>query len=179
MVYAGTVMEIEPRKTYVLTMDYQLVALKTREDYMVGQYVVFARKDMYHRFLKNTPSVAVLATVAAAFLLLLGTAFLFNSYRQESKNVSADSSFDTSFAALVSVDINPSIELKLNSEGLIVDAYARNEEGTKVLASLDLKTMPLTDGVNAIISSSRELGYLTEETDVILVSAALSPDSTG
>ena len=47
MIYAGTIIEINNNKTYVFTMDYSVVTLRTKKDYFLGQQVTFSKKDKY------------------------------------------------------------------------------------------------------------------------------------
>lgn len=50
MIYAGTIIEISNKKTYVFTMDYDVVIIKTKKGFFLGQNVTFKKKDKYELF---------------------------------------------------------------------------------------------------------------------------------
>lgn len=167
MVYAGTIIEISNKKTYVFTMDCGVVALRTREEYILGQQITFTKRNKYPELL-HTASMKTLA-IAAAFVLVIASAVTAGSIFHGNEQ----SGFDTVCTALVSVDINPSIEISINKEEQIVSAQAKNEDGIELLSNLDLTQMRLVDGVNEIIAAAKEMGYIDESKKVVLVSAAL------
>jgi len=110
--------------------------------------------------------------IAAAFVLLIASAVTTASVFHNQHG-----GFDTVCTALVSVDINPSIEISINKEEQIVSVQAKNEDGIKLLNNLDLTHKQLVDGVNEIIAAAKEMGYIDESKKVVLVSATLySPD---
>ena len=71
---------------------------------------------------------------------------------------------------VVDIDVNPGIELKINSDDRIVMAYAVNEDAVEILDGMDLTGTQTQVAVNAIVGSLFAHGYLTGETDSILVS---------
>ena len=166
MIYAGTIIEISNKKTYVFTMDCSVVTLRTRDEYILGQQVNFTKRDKYPE-LVHISSMKTLA-IAAAFVLLITSTVTTASILQKHDQ----SGFDTVPTALVSVDINPSIEISINKEEEIVAVQAKNDDGTLLLSDLDLTHKKLVDGVNEIIAAAKEKGYINESKKVILVSAA-------
>jgi hypothetical protein len=170
MIYAGTIIEISNKKTYVFTMNCSVVTLRTREEYILGQQITFTKRDKFPELI-HTASMKTLA-IAAAFVLLIASAVTTASFFHNQHG-----GFDTVCTALVSVDINPSIEISINKEEQIVSVQAKNEDGIKLLNNLDLTEKKLVDGVNEIIAAAKEMGYMDESKKVVLVSAALySPD---
>jgi len=167
MVYAGTIIEISNRKTYVFTMDCSIVALRTREEYILGQQITFTKRDKYPELI-HAVSKKTLAIAAAFALLITAAATTASVFPNNSQN-----SFDTVCTALISVDINPSIEISINKEEEIVSVHAKNEDGILLLNNLDLTRKKLIDGVNEIITAAKEMGYIDQSKKVVLVSAAL------
>lgn len=76
----------------------------------------------------------------------------------------------TAQAAVVALDVNPSIELKINGKNRIIEAVANNEDAQIILQSMDLKGANLDVAVYAIIGSMVTHGYLSEYTNSVLVS---------
>ena len=167
MIYAGTIIEINKSKTYVFTMDCGVVALRTKKDFLLGQQITFTKRDKYPELIRTVSKKTM--AIAAAFVLLVASTIVGGSML----GPLGQGGFDTECTALVSVDINPSIEISINKDEKIVAVQAKNEDGIKLLSNLDLKEMKLVDGVNKIIATAKEMGYMDESKKVVLVSAAL------
>lgn len=69
----------------------------------------------------------------------------------------------TTPAAYVSVDINPSVELGVNSFGKVVSAEAYNEDGQKVLKGTNLVNFDAEKAVSTVISNAISEGYIKED----------------
>lgn len=72
--------------------------------------------------------------------------------------------------SIVELDVNPSIELKVNKDNDVIDATPLNNDGKKVLGNMDFDNIDLDIAVNAIIGSMIKNGYLTVDENSILVS---------
>lgn len=70
---------------------------------------------------------------------------------------------------IVSLDVNPSIELKTNYKERVIDATYLNEDGRKVLDGMELRGSDLNVAVNAIIGSMVKNGYISELKNSILL----------
>lgn len=99
------------------------------------------------------------AGIAAAFVLVLGSAFGFGTYRM---NHAVD--------ATVSLDVNPSVELTANRSDRILHVTANNADGEIILGDMDLTGSDLDVAVNALIGSMVRNGYINELANSILVS---------
>jgi len=77
-------------------------------------------------------------------------------------------------ASVVSLDVNPSIELKVNKNEKVLECRGLNEDAAKVLFSMDggksLKNTDLNVAVNAIVGSLVQNGYLDSISSAILIS---------
>ncbi len=72
--------------------------------------------------------------------------------------------------SIISFDVNPSIEIKVNQKEQVIDAFARNADGEVVLGGMNLKGSDLTVAVNAIVGSMLRNGYIDELSNSILIS---------
>lgn len=99
------------------------------------------------------------AAMAAAFALIIGLGFGFGTYQKAN-----------AITASVSLDVNPSIELKLNRNEKVVEVIAHNADGEALLADMDLKGTDLNVAVNALIGSMLRNGCLSDIANSILVS---------
>lgn len=98
-------------------------------------------------------------SIAAVLALIICAGFGFGYYRS---NYAVDS--------VISLDVNPSLELKVNARSKVIEAVALNEDGIKILGQMNLKGEELETAVNAILGSMVRNGYLTEAANSILVS---------
>lgn len=92
---------------------------------------------------------AGLAAVAACLFLVLGMGRFNTNNKVEANSV-------------VSIDINPSIQLTVDDADKIVSAVALNEDAQIVLEGMNLENVDLSTGVNAILGSLLKNGYLEE-----------------
>ena len=108
---------------------------------------------------KSKRRMRLIIGIAACLLLLLGG---FAGYRVYDLNYAVDST--------VSLDVNPSIEIKVNQKERILDVTALNEDGKKVIGDMDFKGSSIDVTVNALIGSMLKNGYLNELANSVLIS---------
>lgn len=68
------------------------------------------------------------------------------------------------------MDVNPSIELKIDSNNRVIKVVANNADAETILQSMDITGSTLDTAVYAIIGSMTTHGYLTDATNSVLVS---------
>ncbi|WP_026889322.1 anti-sigma-I factor RsgI family protein [Clostridium beijerinckii] len=84
----------------------------------------------------------------------------------------------TTPVAYVSVDINPSIELSINTFDQVISAEAYNEDGEKVLEDTNLVNSDVDDAVKNIISNAVSDGYIKEDgTSAVEITTATDKDN--
>lgn len=71
--------------------------------------------------------------------------------------------------SIVSIDVNPSIEIEVNKDEKIIKARAINNDAKKILEDIDLKNVDLNTGIHAIMGSMLKNGYIDELKNSILV----------
>lgn len=72
--------------------------------------------------------------------------------------------------AVVGLDVNPSIELVVDSREKVIRAEGINEEGKKILSDMDLRKTDLNVACNAILGKMLKEGYLSDQSNSVLVS---------
>lgn len=97
--------------------------------------------------------------IAAAFVLMITGIFAVQFYQT---NYSVDS--------VVSLDVNPSIEIKTNQKEQVLAVNALNEDAKIVIGDMSFKGCNLDVTVNALIGSMLRNGYLNEAANSILIS---------
>ena len=111
---------------------------------------------------KRTSPLRGFAAVAAVLVLLIAGAFVFKSLGGASNTL----------AAVVSLDVNPSIELNVDKNENVLSARGLNADGKTVLGDMQLEGSKLDVAVNAIIGSMLQNGYLDDMANSILLSVS-------
>lgn len=101
---------------------------------------------------------AVLAVAAAVLLVLAGGFFLRGHNAALGDAVS-----------MVSLDVNPSLQLEVDSNKKVVAARALNEDAKTILGDMNLKGTNLDVALNAVVGSLLQNGYLESLSSAILV----------
>lgn len=107
---------------------------------------------------------SAIIAAAAALLLLVGGFYGYGVYRN---NHQVDS--------IVSLDVNPSIELQVSRSERVLEAIPVNEDAAGILDNMDLTGTQLDVAVNALIGSMLRNGYIDELANSILISVE-NPD---
>ena len=147
-------------------MERQLAAAleKTAPDDVDG---VLSRCEMRKGTVINMPTMktakrkwTILVAACLAVVLLAGGGVLY----QQANAV----------ASVVSLDVNPSIELKVNSSEKVLVCTPLNDDAKAILADMgegaDLKGAKLDVAVNAIVGSLVRNGYLSSISSAIMIS---------
>ncbi|MBP7403017.1 MAG: hypothetical protein KBA30_10420 [Clostridia bacterium] len=171
----GIVMEIKGRHAMVFSKECGLVRMPLRRDMYVGQAVRIgdaaasapaasaARPAVAARYRRRW--VAGLA-MAAACLVLIGALGVFMNGILSARTV----------AVVMSVDINPSLNMMLNRDHKVIAVQARNEEAERLLEGTTLQGLDYEAALECWIQVVRERweGDLSQ----VLVSAAFEkPDA--
>lgn len=104
---------------------------------------------------RRSPLKAVLSA-AAALLLIVGAAGLYT-------NLSAD-------RYIVAVDVNPAVELRVNGFDRISAVTLKNDDAKALIDESDLKGKNVSDAVDVLTEKLCGDGYLTENSNGVLVS---------
>ncbi len=99
------------------------------------------------------------AGIAAALVLLIGSTTGIACY-----------SLSHTPGYVVSLDVNPSIEIKANRSEKVISVTGLNDDGITVIGDMDFEGSSIDVTVNALIGSMLRNGYLSEMSNSILVS---------
>lgn len=108
---------------------------------------------------KKKRSFATYAVAACLALLLIGGSGAGIWYQQAN-----------AVASVVSLDVNPSIQLSVNKSEKVLSAVPLNAEAEEILTDLPLEGTDLNVAVNAIVGSLLRHGYLESISSAILIS---------
>ena len=75
-------------------------------------------------------------------------------------------------ASVISLDVNPSVELSVNRKNRVLEAEPLNEDAKAIMEDMNLKGVDLNVAVNAVIGSMVTHGYLDDLDNAILVTVS-------
>lgn len=138
----GVVMQVKGSTAMLMTPSGEFINVKIKKRHpKIGEEFVgeVAKPFPLHRYL----------TVAASLFFILFIGSGITAYCTP--------------AATIRVDINPSLELKLNRWHRVLSVDALNEDGSKLLSSLHLRNNSLDESLNKIIDEAKRENYINNQ----------------
>lgn len=145
----GIVVEKNNENAVLLLSDGTFKTVKTTDELQIGTITTI-------NITKNAPLFyfkKVAPMIAAVFLVVF---FGVGAYSW------------TKPVQYIGIDINPSLELVLNRFDRIIETKPLNEDGRRLLGTVDIQMKKYDHGIDAVIESAKEMGYLADETDVLI-----------
>lgn len=105
--------------------------------------------------------------IAAMFAMLVVGFASYNFYEQRAVD------------SVISLDVNPSIEMKVNNNEKVLAVQPLNEDGQIIVGGMDFKNTDLEIAVNALIGSMLKNGYISEIKNSILISVENKDEAKG
>ncbi|MCA0986692.1 anti-sigma factor domain-containing protein [Guptibacillus algicola] len=163
----GVIMEIRGRKAVVLTPDgeFTTIYLKRNHNLSIGSEIKLAQKPQKNRkgyFIPSMPTMAGMASIIMLFVIVASVIPVPNN---------------DAVAAYVSFDINPSIEVGINSDLEVVQYQAWNSDGEGLNLDHTTKNMPLAEFANVLVSKLEENGYLMDQGQLLIVASNVEKNS--
>ncbi|MBN8209947.1 anti-sigma factor domain-containing protein [Bacillus sp. NTK071] len=157
----GVIMDIRGRKAVVLTPDgeFTTINLKRNHTLTIGSEIKLAPKPMKQKKGYFTPSMPTLAGMTALLLLVV----LVTGIIPVTQN--------NAVAAYISFDINPSIEVGVNSDLEVVQYQAWNSDGEGLNLNKETKNMPLSEFTGLLVSRLDKDGYLSDGGKLLIVAS--------
>lgn len=158
MVYRGSVIEIYQDSIIVMTEDCIFERIKKSAGLEKGMEVYFEERDIIRN---STVSIKNISMVAAAvFLFIITSLYGIGIWNTNYRTV-----------ALLSIDINPSVEMEINKKNNIIRVSALNEDASKLPLN-NLKNKPVADAMVELVEMAGEKGYIKEnEENYVLVTS--------
>lgn len=101
--------------------------------------------------------VRIWAGAAALFLLVLTTLLGWTLYQAPTA------------VALLSVDINPSLQFALDNQGHLLNFETQNEDAKRMLSQIDLKGKPIVEVLEQIVTQAYDQKFLSTEQPWVVV----------
>ncbi len=81
--------------------------------------------------------------------------------------------------AYVSMDINPSVEVSVNSRGIVAASWAINDDGKRLLEGTRVDGRPLAQALQTLAMRSADLGFLQDDSTPVILIGATPAQSDG
>lgn len=154
-------MELKDDYAIVMKSDSSMVKVKLKDNMRIGDALIFLQEDMYvsseNKSIKNKVIVTILSIAAALALVILP---IINT-------------IDSKAYALVSLDINPSIQFELDKKQNIVGVGELNKDGIKLDAK-GLEGLTLEEGLKVLNEKLQANGYVIKDDKIIVGFAFLN-----
>lgn len=122
------------------------------------------------RILRPKFRPARFAAVAATFLLMFVMGGLLGRMTGATPDPVGPVEVASREVASIYIDVNPSVELRLDEDYRVTDCIASNDEAAEIMEDMNLVGVEVRTAMNAIVGSMYMNGYLSAESNSILVS---------
>lgn len=163
----GMIMEV--KKSYAITLNDNgiMEKIKFKPNMTVGQKIFYFEDDVVtstaSKVHRHNSFLKTFGSIAALFLLVFT---FFSTMKPEQAY------------AVVSLDINPSIQIEADSKQRIIKVYGMNDDGVKIDFS-DVKDISLDEGMLKIKDKLVEKNYLESNKEVLVVAFIKNGDNSG
>lgn len=138
-------MEINGKYAIVMGKNGSFKKVKSEKGWKQGDVVFFNKKSRMAVF-------QWVGAAAACFILFMFSMFGYGFYYNSE--------------TVISVDVNPSIELVVNRWNRVIDAEAYNQEGEEVLSKIKLNNKSIDEAICLLLSNGLE-NYIEDNTNIL------------
>jgi hypothetical protein len=152
MVVQGTVVSASRLMAVVMTENNNVIRIKTAPNFTIGEVICASDRDLFKANTTKRITIGQFSTIAACLILALGMGFSVSAGLVGFRS-------PLPVAAVVTVDINPSVKLAVSSDGKVVKIEALNPDA----ASLNLNRLvgkPLDKVVESIVQQATSAGFI-------------------
>lgn len=161
MIYRGSIVKVCSDSIVVVTEECTFKRIKKSVGLEEGMEVYFEERDIIR---KSNTSIKNISKIAAIILLVLTSIYGIQVWDMNYRAV-----------AIVSIDINPSVEIKLNKNHRVINAKPLNKDALN-LPLKKLKGQMLTNALDELVQIAKTEGYIkeNEENHILLAVVGLS-----
>lgn len=155
----GVVVQIKDDFAVVMTKDHSYTKINKKNNMTLHQEIFFFEEDLYHSKHKEgymKKKLLVAATVAALFLI----------------SVIGYNLMPSSAYALISIDINPSLQIEIDKDYVVTKIITLNDDGKSVIND-DMVGKDVHDVIKEIVQNAEIEKFLNDTNNNILISSAI------
>ncbi len=152
----GIIIEVRDDCSIVLS-DGAYVRVRNKKNMTEGTQIVFTEEDtLVSQKTRNTTPLPMMryASVAAIFVVAILLSVVFYS-----QNIAV--------FAVVTLDINPSVEVQLNRQNKVIGIEAMNEDGESLL-DVDVKGLSIDEAIGLLVAEAEMDGFIKDDEDAFI-----------
>lgn len=146
----GTVIRSSGNRAFIMNERCEFLEVKTTVELQPGDRIEYSPGDIVRSGSRPARALAV----AASFIIVCVIAFTAFQHMLTGK-----------VYAYIGMEINPSIEIGINSQNKVVRLKGYNDDGKRLISGQDLLNRDINDAIRDIIRDCREGGYLDGKND--------------
>ena len=113
----------------------------------------------------------IIGFVVLLFLtIILGIVLLSNN--DKGKKDTKKDEFDKKIVSVLTIDVNPSIEINLNKDNVVVSVKALNDDSKKIVGDYNYEKETIEDVLSKLVTNLKENNYLNDDNNVILINVS-------
>lgn len=158
--FKGIIMDIKSNYIIVSKEGGEFVKLAKKNNLKVGDIIYFFKEDIYlekNTYNRNSYVKWFISMGSAAALIIIFLNPLLKLFSPTTSKI----------YAVVSLDVNPSIELSLDDEGFIIEATGINDQGN-MLNIDDIKGLTFENGVSILNEQLKTQNYLINNNSLLV-----------
>ncbi len=167
--HKGIILEINTGYLHVLSDQGEHIKIHYKAGHRVGDQIYYLDEDLINFGLstsaRNRMSLPRIMKYLGGVAAVLMVVLVINS-----------TLFNATYAVM-SVDINPSLELELNKDGEVIRVLSLNKEAKQLVSILSLKGQSYERAVTKILDQAVLLGYNIDQKSVLIAVAPTQSDS--
>ena len=153
----GSVLELKKAYAILLSDGMECVYVKIKEGMAVGQTIYYFEEDIYKSNRMNYKNLLVYAaSICFMFILLYSATHVIRFGQQPPVSY-----------GIVTMDINPSVEMHIDMAGKVLEIMPLNEDATKIIQD-EYRGMLLEDVLDILTNNAVGAGFLKEDGVVML-----------
>ncbi|MGF6991463.1 hypothetical protein M2150_002741 [Lachnospiraceae bacterium PM6-15] len=141
---SGIVFDLNNKKGTIMVNGGEFISVPRDAQWEIGDVVQIERKHL------GIKQLAVLAALVG--IMLFGSASGYKLYYSQ--------------VALISIDVNPSIEFSLNRFNKVIGIKGYNEEGAQIVSDLQLKNKSYNEAIKILLQSEEMKAYVKKDSQV-------------
>lgn len=112
--------------------------------------------------MKEKKIVLIVSIILTSILVITGSILCYFNYEEIRKE-------KNTITSVLTIDVNPSLEINLNKDNEVVSVIALNDDSKELLKDKSFKGDTIDEAINTLVDLLKEKNYLSEETNTILI----------
>lgn len=158
MIYKGLIIDVKNNYAFVMTEQAEFFKVIKKDDMHAGKQIIFLDDDICKD--KEFKRFGIIKYAAVFIILFVSVVFL--------SQFSTLNEISYMPIAVVSVDINPSVEFEINNDYKVMKIVSRNNEGD-FIASENMIGNDLEEALFNLLLKAESEKYITEEKNSVLI----------